>query len=74
MWFASGDAGEKNFDGETTGWEDDLVMMFTSGTTSVSKGVILTNFNILNAISSYEDYCRFRRRIKRLLQLRFIIL
>lgn len=55
LWFASGDAGEKNFDGETTGWEDDLVMMFTSGTTSVSKGVILTNFNILNAISSYEE-------------------
>ena len=53
LWFTSEDT--SFYDGEATGWEDDLVMMFTSGTTSVSKGVILTNFNILNAISSYEE-------------------
>lgn len=37
-----------------TGWEDDLILMFTSGTTSKSKGVVLTNFNVSNAILSYE--------------------
>lgn len=35
-------------------WEDDFIIMHTSGTTGKSKGVVLTNFNIANAIVSYE--------------------
>lgn len=35
-------------------WEDDAILMFTSGTTSISKGVLLTNMNAVHAIRSYE--------------------
>lgn len=38
-----------------SGWEDEAVLMFTSGTTTKRKAVILSNFNILNAIFSYES-------------------
>ncbi len=34
--------------------EDDAVIMFTSGTTSQSKGVILKNYNIMHAIMVYQ--------------------
>lgn len=34
--------------------EDDLIIMFTSGTTSVSKGVVLKNYNVMHAIISYQ--------------------
>ncbi|MFP7696461.1 class I adenylate-forming enzyme family protein [Trueperella sp. LYQ143] len=35
-------------------WEDDAILLFTSGTTSQSKGVVLTNLNAIHAIISYE--------------------
>jgi len=34
--------------------EDAAIMMFTSGTTSLSKGVILTNFNVMHAVVTYQ--------------------
>jgi len=34
--------------------EDNAVLMFTSGTTSRSKGVRMTNFNIMHAIAVYQ--------------------
>lgn len=36
------------------GIEDDIIIMFTSGTTSVSKGVVLKNYNVMHAIISYQ--------------------
>jgi len=39
---------------ENTVWEDDFVIMHTSGTSGRSKGVVLSNFNLVNAIKSYE--------------------
>lgn len=36
------------------GYEDHAVMMFTSGTTSESKGVMLTNFNFMHAAAAYK--------------------
>ncbi|VUW95330.1 Long-chain-fatty-acid--CoA ligase [Dorea longicatena] len=39
---------------EQGGYEDPVVMMFTSGTTSQSKGVILTNYNFLHAAAAYQ--------------------
>lgn len=36
------------------GYEDPAVMMFTSGTTSQSKGVMLTNFNFMHAAAVYQ--------------------
>ncbi|MDD3219909.1 MAG: class I adenylate-forming enzyme family protein [Lachnospiraceae bacterium] len=36
------------------GYEDISVMMFTSGTTSQSKGVMLTNFNFMHAAAVYK--------------------
>lgn len=35
-------------------YEDRAVMMFTSGTTSESKGVMLTNFNFMHAAAAYQ--------------------
>ncbi len=41
--------------GENEGlYEDYTVMMFTSGTTSQSKGVMLTNFNFMHAAAAYK--------------------
>lgn len=40
-----------NYEGE---FEDDAVLMFTSGTTSQSKGVIIKNYNLMHAIASYQ--------------------
>lgn len=34
--------------------EDHAVIMFTSGTTSLSKGVVITNYNFMHAISVYQ--------------------
>lgn len=30
------------------------ILMFTSGTTSLSKGVVLTNFNVMHAVATYQ--------------------
>ena len=38
---------------ETGGYEDISVMMFTSGTTSLSKGVMLPNYALMHAAASY---------------------
>lgn len=40
---------------QKSGWEDAVVLLFTSGTTTKRKAVILSNFNILNAVCSYES-------------------
>lgn len=37
------------------GYEDISVMMFTSGTTSLSKGVLLTNYNFMHAAGVYQS-------------------
>ena len=34
--------------------EDEAIMMFTSGTTSRSKGVMLRNYNIMHAVAVYQ--------------------
>jgi Acyl-CoA synthetases (AMP-forming)/AMP-acid ligases II len=34
--------------------EDQVIIMFTSGTTSQSKGVVLCNYNIMNAVAVYK--------------------
>lgn len=34
--------------------EDEVIIMFTSGTTSQSKGVILCNYNVMNAVVIYQ--------------------
>lgn len=34
--------------------EDEVIIMFTSGTTSQSKGVVLCNYNIMNAVAVYK--------------------
>ena len=33
--------------------EDDAILMFTSGTTSKSKGVILKNYHVMNSVEAY---------------------
>ena len=33
---------------------DELILMFTSGTTSASKGVILKNYNVNHAVMIYQ--------------------
>lgn len=35
--------------------EDDAIIMFTSGTTSQSKGVVIKNYNIMHAIITYQN-------------------
>ena len=37
-----------------TCWEDDVIIMFTSGTTAKSKAVVLSNFNVANSVMTYE--------------------
>lgn len=34
--------------------EDEVIIMFTSGTTSQSKGVVLCNYNVMNAVVVYN--------------------
>lgn len=34
--------------------EDEAIIMFTSGTTSQSKGVVLCNYNVMNAVAVYK--------------------
>ncbi|MDC7287742.1 acyl--CoA ligase [Blautia schinkii] len=34
--------------------DDDVIIMFTSGTTSQSKGAVLKNFNVMHAVISYQ--------------------
>ena len=36
------------------GKDDILFVMFTSGTTSQSKGVVIKNYNIMNAVATYQ--------------------
>lgn len=35
--------------------KDPAILMFTSGTTSLSKGVVLDHFNIMNAVEAYRQ-------------------
>lgn len=35
--------------------QDQVIIMFTSGTTSQSKGVVLCNYNIMNAVAVYKN-------------------
>ena len=37
--------------------DDEAVLMFTSGTTSESKGVVMKNYNIIHATKIYERLC-----------------
>lgn len=34
-------------------WEDPVILMFTSGTTSQSKGVLLKNYNVMHSVEAY---------------------
>lgn len=46
---------EEQFVGEAAGaLEDEVIIMFTSGTTSQSKGVVLCNYNIMNSVEVYR--------------------
>lgn len=42
------------FDEEAGVLEDEVIIMFTSGTTSQSKGVVLCNYNVMNAVVVYK--------------------
>ncbi|MFP3154845.1 acyl--CoA ligase [Lachnospiraceae bacterium ZAX-1] len=49
---------EKEYEGdpyENAVWEDAFVLMYTSGTSGRSKGAVLSNFNLVNAIKGYEN-------------------
>ena len=37
--------------------EDEVVLMFTSGTTSTSKGVVMKNYNVIHATMVYHRLC-----------------
>ncbi|MCI5900265.1 MAG: acyl--CoA ligase [Lachnospiraceae bacterium] len=37
---------------------DEVILMFTSGTTSESKGVVLKNYNIIHAVIIYQRLCQ----------------
>lgn len=39
------------------GLTDEVIMMFTSGTTSASKGVVLKNYNVVHAVMIYQRIC-----------------
>ncbi len=41
-------------DGGVGELEDEVIIMFTSGTTSQSKGVVLCNYNVMNAVVVYN--------------------
>lgn len=43
-------------------YEDISVMMFTSGTTSLSKGVLITNYGYLHAVATYQKVFRITER------------
>ncbi len=43
-----------NSEGQLT---DEVIIMFTSGTTSASKGVVLKNYNIIHAAMIYQRLC-----------------
>jgi len=43
-----------NFDEGAGDLEDEVIIMFTSGTTSQSKGVVLCNYNVMNAVVVYN--------------------
>lgn len=36
--------------------EDEMILMFTSGTTSVSKGVVMKNYNVIHATMVYHRF------------------
>lgn len=43
--------------GATGELDDEVILMFTSGTTSDSKGVVLKNYNVLHATMIYQRLC-----------------
>lgn len=38
--------------------EDEVILMFTSGTTSTSKGVMMKNYNVVHATMVYQRLCK----------------
>lgn len=44
--------------------EDEIIIMFTSGTTSISKGVVLTNYNVMHAIMIYQRILNIKEEDK----------
>lgn len=43
-----------SFDDGAGNLNDEVIIMFTSGTTSKSKGVVLCNYNVMNAVVAYN--------------------